>query len=64
MTVFNAYKTRDGVVDEINGYAYIPEPKEPGKLLVALEGVAVDAPCEYEKLYTILVKYIVRINKN
>ncbi|XP_072043094.1 apolipoprotein D-like [Amphiura filiformis] len=44
VTVYNAYKTRAGVIDEIRGYAYIPDPREPGKLLVALEGVPVDAP--------------------
>jgi lipocalin len=44
VTVFNNYKTREGIEDSINGYAYIPDPSDPGKLLVALDGVLVDSP--------------------
>merc|ERR1719244_252592 len=44
VTVFNNYKTREGVEDSINGYAYIPDVSDPGKLLVALDGVLIDSP--------------------
>ncbi|XP_072043095.1 apolipoprotein D-like [Amphiura filiformis] len=36
LTVYNAYKTRDGVIGEISGYGYIPDPTDPGKLVVVL----------------------------
>ncbi|XP_038069264.1 uncharacterized protein LOC119738440 [Patiria miniata] len=44
VTVFNNYKTRDGIEDSINGYAFIPDPSDPGKLRVALDGVPGDSP--------------------
>ena len=46
VTVFNNYKTREGIEDSINGYAYIPDITDPGKLLVSLDGVLIDSPCE------------------
>jgi len=44
VTVFNNYKTREGIEDSINGYAYIPDITDPGKLLVSLDGVLIDSP--------------------
>ena len=35
-----------GTQKNITGYAYIPDPEEPGKLKVHLDGVPVDAPCK------------------
>ncbi|XP_071479461.1 apolipoprotein D-like [Diadema antillarum] len=44
VTVRNAYKNRDGKSDIIEGFAYIPLPREPGKLLVELDGVPAASP--------------------
>lgn len=38
--------TETGNAKNITGYAYIPDPEEPGKLKVHLDGVPVDAPCK------------------
>ena len=46
VTVFNRYKTREGIEDKINGYAFIPDPREPGRLRVKLDGVPVESPCK------------------
>ena len=40
-------KTVKGEGKNITGYAYIPDPKQPGKLKVHLEGTFFDAPCKY-----------------
>lgn len=39
-------RTPTGEGKNITGYAYIPDPKEPGKLKVHLGGTPVDAPCK------------------
>ena len=39
-------KTETGNAKNITGYAYVPDPKEPGKLKVHLDGVPLDAPCK------------------
>ena len=39
-------KTETGDGKNITGYVYIPDPKEPGKLKVHLEGTPFDAPCK------------------
>jgi len=43
-------KTETGDGKNITGYAYIPDPKEPGKLKVHLEGTPFDAPYWVVKL--------------
>ncbi|KAM7448660.1 hypothetical protein ABFA07_003352 [Porites harrisoni] len=43
-------KTETGEAKSITGYAYIPDPKEPGKLKVHLEGTPFDAPYWVVKL--------------
>ncbi|XP_071797459.1 apolipoprotein D-like [Asterias amurensis] len=50
VTVFNRYKTREGIEDKINGYAFIPDPREPGRLRVKLDGVPVESPYWIVKL--------------
>ena len=42
-------KTETGDSKSITGYAYIPDPTEPGKLKVHLEGVPLDGDCKYMK---------------
>lgn len=39
-------RTPTGEGKNITGYAYIPDPNQPGKLKVHLGGVPVDAPCK------------------
>ena len=39
-------KTETGEGKNITGYVYMPDPKEPGKLIVHLEGTPFDAPCK------------------
>ncbi|XP_078351219.1 outer membrane lipoprotein Blc-like isoform X3 [Oculina patagonica] len=43
-------KTETGDAKNITGYAYVPDPKEPGKLKVHLEGTPFDAPYWVVKL--------------
>ena len=48
MGVLNSERLRipTGEGKNITGYAYIPDPNQPGKLKVHLGGVPVDAPCK------------------
>ena len=39
-------KTPKGKGKNITGYAFVPDPKYPGKLKVHLDGVPIDAQCK------------------